>query len=481
MLVMNADQIARERMMRDKGQRRATAIIERALERGEAAETPAGVALARRAIAPLAEGIKEFVEAAFKGGAGRRATAAKLLKGVDPELAAYITVRSAIASAARRYTLKSTAMALTERLEMELVADAFEAQNDPLYRSVVRNARARGLSMQRIGKAVDLATRKFDELEPLRRKWTPGERLQLGTKLVELLIERVGIARAYMVRDGRKHVQHRVEFAAGVDEWFKKYNHAAALTRPLFLPTLVPPKDWDGVRGGSYYSEVLGASAIVTRAFPGQLDALAAADMPAVYAGLNALQGTAWRVNKRVLEVMQHAWENNLPGLPLPAREDEPLPEAPPEVVNDVVGGTYRKAFRALRRSVHERNAKARSVRFEFDRALIVARENDQAGIWFPHRLDFRGRAYASSTSLNPQGPDEIRALLEFSEGKPLGRKGLYWLGVHGANLWGFDKVSLDERRKWSGDNYMKVLAVARDPLGERWWTEADKPWSFLA
>src|SRR5262249_3123305 len=92
-----------------------------------------------------------------------------------------------------------------------------------------------------------------------------------------------------------------------------------------------------------------------------------------------------------------------------------------------------------------------------------------------------RGRCYASSTSLNPQGPDEVRALLEFSEGKALGISGRRWLAIHGANLWGEDKVSLDEREKWAYANQYKIWAAAEDPLTDRWWCEADKPWSFLA
>src|SRR5690606_30082627 len=115
-------------------------------------------------------------------------------------------------------------------------------------------------------------------------------------------------------------------------------------------------------------------------------------------------------------------------GLPcLPRREDEPIPEAPPEVQNDVRGGAIRKEWRKKVRTIHERNARNRSVRFEFVRALAIAEDClDREAIYFPHRLDFRGRAYAAATSLNPQGADEVRALLEFADGKPLGERGVF-------------------------------------------------------
>ena len=99
---------------------------------------------------------------------------------------------------------------------------------------------------------------------------------------------------------------------------------AAALTKPLFLPTVVPPKPWEGVRDGGYHTPVIGGRGyqLIAKPFPGQLEALEeatkAGTMAPVYKGLNGLQGTPWRINKRVLEVMQAAWEGNLAGLPMP-------------------------------------------------------------------------------------------------------------------------------------------------------------------
>jgi DNA-directed RNA polymerase len=51
--------------------------------------------------------------------------------------------------------------------------------------------------------------------------------------------------------------------------------------------------------------------------------------------------------------------------------------------------------------------------------------------IYFPHNIDFRGRIYPIPPHLNHIGADMSRGLLEFSQGKPLGKRGLYWLKVH--------------------------------------------------
>ena len=51
-------QLARERRMTDLGRQRAERQIAKALDRGEAMETPAGTALARRVIGPLVAAIE---------------------------------------------------------------------------------------------------------------------------------------------------------------------------------------------------------------------------------------------------------------------------------------------------------------------------------------------------------------------------------------------------------------------------------------
>ena len=54
---------------------------------------------------------------------------------------------------------------------------------------------------------------------------------------------------------------------------------------------------------------------------------------------------------------------------------------------------------------------------------------------------------------------------------------------MHIANVWGqgVDKVSFDERRKFTKEHLPQVLAVASDPLKCTWWHGAEKPWQCLA
>lgn len=79
-------------------------------------------------------------------------------------------------------------------------------------------------------------------------------------------------------------------------------------------------------------------------------------------------------------------------------------------------------------------------------------------------------------------GNDLCRGLLLFSEKKPLGPNGLKWLKIHLANLYGNNKISLDERAQWVDDNMDNILDSINNPLyGKRWWCEADEPFQCLA
>ena len=71
--------------------------------------------------------------------------------------------------------------------------------------------------------------------------------------------------------------------------------------------------------------------------------------------------------------------------------------------------------------------------------------------------------------------------MLLHSRGSRLGEEGVYWLYVHGANTYGFDKATLDERVSFVEDRLDTLLSYAQDPFSNTGWMDADKPLSFLA
>jgi len=55
-----------------------------------------------------------------------------------------------------------------------------------------------------------------------------------------------------------------------------------------------------------------------------------------------------------------------------------------------------------------------------------------------------------------------------FADAQPLGERGLRWLKIHLANLYGFDKGNFDERVKFVMDHLEDVYDSAEKPLDVR-------------
>jgi hypothetical protein len=118
----------------------------------------------------------------------------------------------------------------------------------------------------------------------------------------------------------------------------------------------------------------------------------------------------------------------------------------------------------------------------------------DPAAFYLPWKADYRGRIYAQTAWLTPQGGDLQRALLEFARGQVLTEAGVGALRRHGANLVSRKRllddlriidrpvVTLDERERWVLEHEHAILASAADPLAEPFWrVVADEPMQFLA
>ncbi|WP_368177743.1 DNA-directed RNA polymerase [Aeromonas sp. R1-2] len=71
--------------------------------------------------------------------------------------------------------------------------------------------------------------------------------------------------------------------------------------------------------------------------------------------------------------------------------------------------------------------------------------------------------------------------MLQFDVGMELGERGWYWLRWHTANVWGEDKAAHADRVKWTDANIEMIQMIASDPLQNREWEGADKPFQFLA
>jgi DNA-directed RNA polymerase len=213
---------------------------------------------------------------------------------------------------------------------------------------------------------------------------------------------------------------------------------------------------------------------------------LGEADLNQEYTCLNALQHTAWRINRPLLQVIRQVWDNGQQWGKLPARDDLPLPDYPftkePKEMTESERDEFREWSRT-RNSIYSINNRSVSKRIQVERTLQVAESySDYDEFFYVWQNDFRSRKYASSTFLSPQSADWSKSLLEFSRPMPINSwDDARWLCIHGANLYGNDKVTLDQRETWAWDFADEVHRIVDNPYDNQLWLEADKPYQFLA
>ena len=473
--------LAITRRMVRSGKERALTNINRAIERGDPGATPAGTALIKRVITPLAEDIDAFVQAGMSGKPGRRLACHPLIAGVDPYVLAYFTLKTALGMATTHSLLRTASFRLGKLIDEELRAAKFEASNKNLYNAIVGRARERGTTESRIPQLLQKAERAFHMDIP---GWTVKQKENVGAKLLEILMASDSTP-VELVETRSKHggVMHCIAPRSDVLDWFARFNEASLGLRPVYSPLPERPFPWVAPIGGGY-GPLVGAitKPIIANERPQHRAALNKADLSQVYTAVNALQDTPWAVNARVLSVMKTLWEAGSTVADLPPRHDEPVPPMPEHLAALPTNDPQRAAHRRKMRDVHMKNVIDRSERLAFQRRINLATEYAALPqFYYPQHVDFRGRIYTSVEQLSPQGSDISKGLLHFATAVPLGETGVDWLAVHGANVFGNDKVSYEERRLWAWENAAKVCAAADDPLTNRWWTEADKPFQFLA
>jgi DNA-directed RNA polymerase len=193
---------------------------------------------------------------------------------------------------------------------------------------------------------------------------------------------------------------------------------------------------------------------------------------------LDVLSQTRWRINRKVFDTMIEAWNSGdaIADIPNSAEKANYVyPEKPKDV-------TQRIPFLYEFKRVTTQQRKDHAERCKQNYTLEIARAFVHDVFFLPHNMDFRGRCYPIPPYLSPTGDDMNRGLLMFADKKPLGKTGLRWLQIHLANVYGYDKMSFEERARFTQAHEAEIFESADNPLGgSRWWLKAEDPWQCLA
>ncbi|EEB07890.1 RNA polymerase [Schizosaccharomyces japonicus yFS275] len=250
---------------------------------------------------------------------------------------------------------------------------------------------------------------------------------------------------------------------------------------PYRLPMLVKPRPWLMWNSGGYYYS--SESVLRFKESHEQLLYLKAASdsgqLKDLLEGLTALGNVGWKVNRKVYDMLVKIWNTGESFLSIPsANTTLDIQEMPEKSIDPSARAEWLRMLKE--RSLDF--ASQHSQRCEFNYTLEIAKAFLHETFYFPHNVDFRGRAYPIPSHLHHVNSDFCRSLLIFAEGKPLGEEGFQWLKVQLANLFGKNKSTIQERIDFVDNHLQDIFNSVDKPLdGEQFWTKADDPFQALA
>ena len=324
------------------------------------------------------------------------------------------------------------------------------------------------------------------KLAGLSAQMRVADRLQLGAKLIELLIESTGAFRLRKEYRGKNDTPFLLEATDELLALVQKSADVFSVLSPQYQMMVIPPKNWTGLYNGGYILPLSSLHPPLVKQRQAELSRIKKYDLSAVYQAINTIQRTRWRINTRILEVARALWDmgGGIGGIP---EADDRIPPRPPVENEEFTQwkqenpAEYRKWADAAQ-AVYKHNRTVGAARIRVSYQLRIARENAEfSAVYFPHTCDFRGRVYPLPSYVNPQSDDLGKALLHFADCKKLGSQGGYWLSVHVANCAGVDKVSFEDRVRWVKEHESEIRQYAADPLGNLGWADMDSPFQFLA
>jgi DNA-directed RNA polymerase len=502
-------QIELEKQMYAFGRARTENMMTRNEEGGRADNNPYAKAIYRRFVLPLAEIIREDLKVKK---AGRRKAHSILLEPMDPEAVAYLAVRNTLNTLMNGGDnpraggqgsgskdsggfivagARAVVSAVGKAAYHELLLGLFEEAAPDLFYTLV-NDLGRRMSKSERHRMTVFKMQAKDNGIPFP-EWGAGGVQQVGSYLVDAL-EGLGLVETFQnaVAGTRSNqVRQTIEIRLSVEvlELISQIKGHIIETTPYYLPCVEAPKDWISVACGGFHTTAMRRMQPYAVRSHGSWSEFEDHDMSTPLAAINALQRVPWQINGPMLDAIRTV-AKHFDMEEILSQAEFPAPAKPDWLIGDMKTDDMSPA--QAEEFVHWKRQKAewftqmklRGTKYgRFYTATTVADKfREFPAIYFVYFADFRGRLYAQTTGVSPQGSDMQKALLRFAVGKPLDTLDAQrWFCIHGANKWGFDKASLDDRVKWVEERKHLLLDFAADPVANDGWTEADSPLQFLA
>lgn len=480
------------------GIKRAEDMMTKAEDKGRAVTNPYAKEILDEYVMPLAQAINSELS---QKRVGVRQAHATLLGGIDPEAVAALAIRTCLnevmmpgrSTSNVGSSLRHVAKAIGRTVHNELVLDQIADTMPELFYTLDRDFNRRMSKDERHRMTVFKMQAYKAGINVV--EWPMGARDQVGIYLLGL-IEAMGMVEIEAPHKSRgKDAPRGVSLSPDLMDRIQQIKGFVSITMPVYGPCVEPPIDWTSMTGGGFHTAPLrrAHNTLIHHRIRG-LDHIAAAEASTVFAAVNCLQRTKWQVNEEVLDAVLEVGKHFSVGdIASPAAN--PKPAAPAWLDKQTEVSTEAKAgwsqmrtdeFRMWKRDMANWYTSRKLAGAAFSRYYAATRGAEMfrgyPAIYFVYFADSRGRLYPMTYGLNPQGGDLQRGLLRFAEGKPLhDDNAVMWFCIQGANKFGYDKATFEERQAWVMEREELILSFAENPVDNRGWKDAGDPIQFLA
>jgi len=472
------------------------------VEASRGSETNEGIILIKRTIPPVASKIREYLTSKSLRGASF-ATREPIMDYLGNE----DTLAYMVLSAIMNNTLKSwggkypvynvplltVARSILSSIKQEYKLELFKGKAPSLDKYI--DKKYKKLSVRRrTTKKMMLGRKKMELGNP-----DNIQGLTLGINLIDAVIKSdIGLIQTSVIRtkgNKKRTLLKLTDTTVAIIEQMRDLSPLFTYSYPIFV---VKPQEWTEFSGtGGYYCDFLDVDLVKMhndrtnrKMVKGYFDShpkFAKRFMNIV----NAVQRVPWKVNTRVLEVLETVYDKHLmdytkdytlvgdvPDDDLPNPYDI-VPVVEYDEHNKEPYVEYRDKIMALEDKFNTLKSKGLVVKLAMSTAKKYRKYKE---LYFSYQVDFRGRLYPIQPHLNPQGAKTVKSLLMFAEGKPLDtEEAVAWFKVHGANVYGYDKLLYHERVEKIDEMEQEICEIAKDPLANTQWTDADEPYIYLA
>lgn len=456
-------------------------------------EVPRAARFIARMYAQIEENLRVFAEQRTCGNGSKYRS---WLRALPLDVAAVIAARECIQRCSHStynqpVLVQSLGASIGKLWEMEVRIREAEAVNPVYMQRVHDQIKARGTRNEgHIRRTYNVAYERVMKGE-LDSALSRGDLLNVGKFGVDACLE-AGLIVINRTTGKRGWLVHYT-LAPEVEEFLNSYSDkdVALVTDKMRGGMYCPPVDWSTTSDGGYLTHrrkhafpLMNIRKLRPNVRAQMYDEFTAATMPQVFECANYMQSQAFTIHGPTFAAIKRVWLSGGGVLGVPTKNGPQKPECPmgEDWVRDAGTEEELAAFTKWKREAaayYELFKEWKGRVREIGGFMKVAEQYDGA-VWFPVYCDTRGRWYYRGTP-NPQGTDLAKGALHLHTKKALGHRGVFWLKVHIANSFGFDKPRFIDRARWTDENWATIERALDAPEDHPEVLGTDAPWCMFS